>query len=182
MYALFTLSVIKLSHWPEKVDEFAVLKEALLHVVRINCQDQYVYGHCCKCLPPGVSMCCVIAVSDPSHRSMPNLAGRLQRAPPQSHTNETQAGHNTRLQPRRSPATGSGLKAPSGASRALSPRRISRMASPGRTLSPMRGSNLVVPSQSSMLPAPKTYGMPRNNSASKLPSPKRLVSSSWFFV
>ncbi|KAK2180661.1 hypothetical protein NP493_433g02005 [Ridgeia piscesae] len=115
--------------------------------------------------------------SDPSHRSMPNLAGRLQRAPPQSHTNESQAGHNTRLQPRRSPATGSGLKAPSGASRALSPRRISRMASPGRTLSPMRGSNLVVPSQSSMLPAPKTYGMPRNNSASKLPSPKRSLGT-----
>lgn len=114
-------------------------------------------------------------VPDSSHRSMPNLAGRLQR--PQPHTSETQISHNPRLQPRRSPATGSGLKAPSGGSRAISPRRVSRMASPGRTLSPMRGSSLAVPSQSSMLPAPKTYGIPRNNSASKLPSPRRSLGT-----
>ncbi|KAI0221637.1 hypothetical protein LSAT2_027092 [Lamellibrachia satsuma] len=79
-------------------------------------------------------------------------------------------------QPCQPPATRSGLKAPSGSSRALSPRRVSRMASPGRTLSPMRGSNLVVPSQS-MLPGPKTYGIPRISSASKLPSPKRSIGS-----
>ena len=121
----------------------------------------------------------MIAASDTSHRSMPNLAGRLQRAVPQSQYSDTKLGNSSRLQqqmqqPCQPPATRSGLKVPSGSSRALSPRRVSRIASPGRTLSPMRGSNLVVPSQS-MLPGPKTYGIPRISSASKLPSPKRRV-------
>ena len=132
---------------------------------------------CCDCLAPHINTWFVIAAPDPSYRSMPNLAGRLQRASPPSHDSDSQLSNNSRQQlPRRSLGTRTGLKVPSSGSRALSPRRVGQIVAPTRTLSPMRGSKLVAPSQS-MLPAPKARGIPRISSASRLPSPRRLVLS-----
>ena len=129
---------------------------------------------------PHVNTWCVIAATDPSYRSMPNLAGRLQRASPPSHDSDSHLSNNNsrQQQPRRSLGTRTALKAPSTGGRALSPRRVSQIVAPTRTLSPMRGSSLVAPSQS-MLPAPKARGIPRISSASRLPSPRRLVLSLW---